>query len=606
MEWRRLYTIAWLGSLLLGFGCGNGGNKQIPPKPYIAMSFFVSLSGNDKNPGTIEQPLATLENARKIVKSNLSADHQGSITVFIRAGVYELAQPLVFGPEDSGSSEWQITYVAYQGERVTLSGGTQIMGFQPGKGQLWTTIIPNSMAGNSCFRGLFVNDQRATRARTPNLSDTSPYSQLLGATLSEDMESYIYQFDPNQLTNYNNIGDVEVVTLGTWEMARKKIRNMDLNTGTATMAGPNLPAHPATAPTKGSYYYLENALEMLDAPGEWYLDRATGVISYFPLQGQDMQQVSIIAPRLNTLLELRGTPDALIYNLHFKGIQFAHTDWPLPPSGYYGIQACHYTHPVSNWESIEGGRRIDAAIVIENAESCSIVDSTITHLGGSGIDLRNICVNVIIQGNHLYDISANGIQIGGSNQGLNLPIRCSINNNFIHSCGTDYPGAVGIWAGFVQNISISHNDLRDLPYTGISMGWSWDSQPTACQYNLISYNNVSNVMKQLADGGGIYTLGFQPGTAIHGNHIHHINRDNYAHGADNNGLFLDAETKGLQIYDNVVYFAPAGPVRSSPPTGWQSWGQNYLSSGPMVTSDAAVRIVSNAGLEPPYQSLLPK
>jgi hypothetical protein len=296
---------------------------------------------------------------------------------------------------------------------------------------------------------------------------------------------------------------------------------------------------------------------MLDRPGEWYLDRATGVLSYWPLPKQDMAKAEAIAPVLRTVLEVKGRPDKPVRNVHFKGIQFSHTTWEEPEWGFIGAQAAIYR--LNNALQDGPGRfgRHEDAVRFEYAQGCSVEDGAIAHVGETGISLRQGCVNNLIQDNRVFDTGGNGIMVGERIDPTNAvdAVRANrVANNFVHDCGVVFHGAVGVWVGFTDGTVVSHNLVRDLPYTGISNGWSWDMKPTGCMSNVVEFNHVHHVMELLADGGGIYNLGFQPGSVIRGNHVHDITRNNLsAAGYGHSGIYLDEGSKGFLVQSNVVY-----------------------------------------------------
>jgi hypothetical protein len=249
--------------------------------------------------------------------------------------------------------------------------------------------------------------------------------------------------------------------------------------------------------------------------------------------------------------------------------------WDLPPAGYSGIQACHFATGKAWSES--GWGMIDAAIRWENAENCSIEGGALTRLGGGGIEFANRCRACLIQGNVIADVSGNGVQIGGPDRAGEVPSGCRVTNNHIHDCGLDYCGAVGIWVGFAEGTIVSHNLIHALPYSGISVGWQWNPEPTACKNNILEFNHIFDVMNRLGDGGGIYTLGFQPGTVIRSNLIHDVQRSRFAQAAPNNGMFIDEGSKGFLFENNVIYKTSAEPIRFNQcAREWHTWSGNIL------------------------------
>ncbi len=567
---------------------------------------YVAPGGDDGGPGTEEKPLATLAHARDMVGEKLGAGLRGDVEVVVRNGFYELAKPLVIGQKFSGTEKFSISFTAYPGETPIISGGRKINGWQKGTGELWTVTLPEVASGKWYFRQLFVDGHRAVRARTPNLDGYSPYFLMTGVDLDERTQRFRLRLTKGQVEPWKAPADVEFVMLGEWEMIRKRVAHIDSLNSAVDLMPPHVFGSPSNFPREGRRCYFEGAIEMLHRPGEWALDRHTGTLSYWPLKGQDMAQVEMVAPRLSSLLEISGTAAHPVRNVHFKGFRFAHTEWPLPDEGYWGIQACFYwTRNFSRpWYDLAAP--MGAALTWQFAHDCSLEDSEITHIGGAALSLLRGCSSNLIQGNGIDDVGGNGVMIG---EGKNISNRSDIVannrvlNNLIHHCGADYFGAVGIWVGLAQNTYIAHNEVHDLPYSGISIGWRWDDGPTACQGNVVEYNDVHHFMGTLSDGGGIYTLGFQPGTILRGNLV----RDSAFHGQGTYGSFaldFDNGSKGMQIEDNITSLAGGIRINGNPdsvtPKNWYTWGTNYFDvyrTDTNFPSAAAAR----AGLEPEYR-----
>ena len=203
--------------------------------------------------------------------------------------------------------------------------------------------------------------------------------------------------------------------------------------------------------------------------------------------------------------------------------------------------------------------------------NCSFKDCIIRHTGGSGIWIREACRRCSIEGNHIYDISGNGINIGeGQDRLVNgtpwwkaAPEQVcqdvKITDCLIEDCGKQFYGAVGIWGGLVARTLIDHNEIRSLPYTGVSVGWMWDTISTPCRENTLSGNHIHHIMNILSDGGGIYMLGLQPGSLIADNHIHDVSVN--AGRAESNGMFLDEGIKDVLVENNIIYNIARSPLR---------------------------------------------
>ena len=223
----------WLfaASCLLGADASTSGD------------FHVASGGGDDNAGTVDEPFATLARARDAVRKRIAGGLTGDVTVLIRGGTYELPETLTFGPEDSGTDEHAVTYAAYPGEDVLVSGGRRISGWKQGDGGMWTAKVSGVKQGQRYFRHLFVNGRRATRARTPNAVDDNPHWQLTGATLSADRTSYTLTVAPERLEAWTNVSDMEIMVAGNWEINRKRIAAVDRQSGTIRLTPPHASGH---------------------------------------------------------------------------------------------------------------------------------------------------------------------------------------------------------------------------------------------------------------------------------------------------------------------------------------------------------------------------
>ncbi|NQT17179.1 MAG: right-handed parallel beta-helix repeat-containing protein [Planctomycetes bacterium] len=558
--------------------------------------FFVAPGGDDHGPGSAERPFATVARAQRAAREKIAAGLSENLTVLIRGGTYLLDRPLAFGPEDSGTETHAVTYAAWGKDMPTLSGGRRVTGWERGEGNLWSVGLPEVAAGKWQFRQLFVDGRRAVRARTPNQSAEESCWRLTAAEISPDRETHTLTLGPGKLAEWNHLGDVEAVVLKNWATLHKRIEKVDPATGLVTLAGPHVNYSGGNRPRKGGACFFENALELLDEPGEWYLDRHTGRLTYWPLDGQDMTRAELIAPVLGHVLEVTGSPERPVENLHFHGLAVMHNHVPLPPEGHHGRQAAFRY----------GGDGLPGIARWTHAERCSFVGGQVAHAGGGGLDFREGCRQNRIEGNVVLDVAGNGINVGGPDDATLVPKENRIANNYVHRCGEVYYGACAIWAGFAQKTVIEHNLVCDHPYTGISIGWKWNDSPTVAREYVVRWNHVYNVMKQVCDGGAIYSLGYQPGTVLRANHLHDVHRSRYAIAAPNNGIFFDQGSKGYLIEDNVIYRTAGRPVRHNQNKAeWHTWKNNVLEEGDLPAElTAKLKQVEKAGLEPSWRKKL--
>ncbi|HLF91942.1 MAG TPA: right-handed parallel beta-helix repeat-containing protein [Planctomycetota bacterium] len=464
-----------------------------------AQDTWVSPSGQDTNVGTKDAPFATPARALR--------EKRGG-RVLLRGGTYFLPEPLVFKAEDSGA-----TWEAAPGEKPVLSAGRPITGWKRGENGVWTA------PATGLFRQLFVDGKRAIRARSPN----ADFFRVQGEVSLE-----------KQATFQARAGDLrpgwvgaEVIVLQSWAEMRSPI--VSLEGHTATLAGQCAKYNREA----NARYWVENAPDLLDAPGEWFLDPKAGVVSYKPLEGQDPSKVEVIAASLPQVVRFEGAK-----SVRLKGLTFSHSDWSMGPKGYTDVQAAF---------------DIPGAVWGERTESVTLEDCTVAHVGGYGIEFAKGCKGVRIVGCEIVDAGAGGIKIGETSLRKEEADKTAgnvVTDNHVHDLGHVYPAGVGIWVGHSSRNTLAHNHVHDAYYSGFSIGWSWGYGPSGAQENLIEQNHVHHIGRgMLADMGGIYTLGTCTGTVIRNNVFHDVWSSTYGGW----GIYFDEGSTGVLAENNIAY-----------------------------------------------------
>jgi len=457
----------------------------------------------------------------------------------VRGGTYRLAQPFVLKPEDSGTQECPITYAAYPGEKPVLSGGRTITGWTRTQGDLWTAEVPDVRAGKWVFRQLFVNGQLRHRPRLPKEGEYPIAGAINPKKWKAPENANGFRYRPGDIDgSWANLGDVDVVVLQHWMEARLPIAKVDEATHTVSFKGSSW--RPLTWSTG---YLVENVREALDDPGEWYLDRGTGVLTYWPLPGEHMTKAEVIAPVVEQLVRFEANVDEARFVEHvtFRGLTFCHTTAPLPEKGHAYPQA---EVPVR------------AAIHAEGARHCHFEGNEIAHVGQWGLELSRGCQDNHIVGNRIHDVGAGGIKIGEPKEpetDADEACRTVITDNRVYDGNKVYMGAPGIWVGRSGSNLIAHNEVRGAWQWGISVGWKWQYLPaTRGRDNRVEYNHVHHLGEsELGTHGAIYCLGLSPGTVVRNNHIHHISGGGY-------GIILDQGSCGVLVENNLVHHTCGG------------------------------------------------
>jgi hypothetical protein len=518
--------------------------------------------GSDAHDGSAQAPFATLDRARLAVRAYLAAhDLRNDLVVELRAGTYALSAPVRFEPADSGKNGFDVVYRAAPAASVVLSGGHRVTGWTRESEGLYRAEVGTG----ADFRQLWIDGRRAVRARTPNV----------GRMFTLASEKQADGFDlPTQLLAGLALrpGEVEMSVLIAWMHKRLRIaRTSESNQSGMTRAVIESPEWDGITRQPqgdrnylGRSYWLENAREFLDAPGEFYLDRTAGVLRYRPCDGEDLSRAEVIRPDIESLIVLDGQLDSPVHHLRFEGLTLAHTGWTRPNRyGFVDVQA-NSLIPASPADAVDSQYRhnqrkdrIPAAFQAATADHVVIRGCGFARLGGTGVMFTRGGNDNVIEGNSFIDVAAGGIELGEDaaqpTDPRLFPRRNRIANNFLARLGQDYFGSVAILGYYTDASLITHNDIAAIPYTGISQGWGWDKprSPDDSRANRIMHNRVSNYMRRLDDGGGIYTTGRQPGSEIADNYVAYMlppNRHTKAGGA----LYPDQCTEGFHLHHNVI------------------------------------------------------
>ena len=545
---QKVACLGWLMAVIMLMGCD--------PQ---SIEIYISPDGNDAAEGTLSAPVLSLHRASALAREKAG---EVPVTLFLSGGRYSLTTPLMLGPGDGGTADAPVQWKAMPGENPIISGGIQVNKWSQEEDGSWSTSLPADYQGT--FRSFYVNGKRATRARHPNQG----YLRIEKA--GKDNRTNFF-FKKDDIPPLAETEELELIFLHDWSVTRIPVKSVDWKARQLTAVdsiGSQLPFFTLAHWEKQPRYYLENAREFCDKPGEWYADFEARKVFYRPNPDDQMDDCTGFIPVSEKLLVMEGDAEQHVAHISFTGITFEYSAWLLPDHGYCGIQACMFSDRGADQS---GWSKVPAAIELNLAEHCSFVQCTIRNTGGSGLWIRQNCKGCEISKSHIYDISGNGVSIGEGQDRLAEGIPWwkaqpeeatsgnMVSQSLIERCGLQFHGAVGIWCGLVSNTIIEHNEIRDLPYTGISVGWMWTADPTPCRENTLHANHIHHIMTILSDGGGIYSLGLQPGSRITNNLIHNVQVN--AGRAESNGMFLDEGTKELLIENNIVFDIAKSPLR---------------------------------------------
>ena len=569
-------------------------------------TFYVAPGGSDANKGTKDAPFKTITQAQKAVRA-INGSMTGDIEVILREGTYVLPSTVNFTEADGGKDGHYVRYKAADGEKPLITGGMQITG--------WTihdeaNNIWKAEGVDGRFRQLYVNNRKAVRACFPNViaaneKGNGGFDHDFVRLTKVDSSGRAFDVSADYVKNIKNIEDVEIHLMIAWSENILRLEKAQVNGGTAKLipkdpertklfhrAYPMLGTAFMSDPPKQQVFYLENSYDLMDAPGEWYLDEKNQTLYYKPREGESMATAHVVAPRLNTLFSVLGkdTKNKVGY-MSFEGLTFAHSNYTRPSEeGFLDLQAANFNVDVladpgrGNWEKLNSNKyllwRPDAAFRVENAHHFLVQGNVFSQIAATGLDFVSGTNDDMIQGNAFFEIGAAGIST-----------RDTVKNNLITNVTNEHQGAVGIGAGYPRYVVIEHNEVSYTYYSGISIGFGWTKDQTAMTNNHVNWNEIHHIARLLCDSGPIYTLSNQgTGSEIQHNYIHDNGTSKWAD-YWNVPIYLDEGSSGFTVKENVFKNSPSGVGRNQA-------GQNTIQQDGNYYSE---NVVNNAGIEKDFR-----
>lgn len=599
----------------------------------LADEIWISPKGSDFNDGTRQFPKATLTSAlRQAREWRRTEDNriQGGITIYMEGGTYAFYEPVFIRPEDSGTKESPTIIRSVGDEKVILSGGISINGWKK-QGKVWVADVPAFNGRPLDFRQLWVNGKKAVRAR-----DVEDFEKMNRICSVDEKNEILYVPAVSIRRLIDNKGNLkakyaEMVLHQMWCVANLRIRSVEVQGDSAAIRFHQPESriqfeHPWPRPmvtTDGhnSAFYLTNARELQDVPGEWYHDIDARKVYYYPREGEKMQEAEVIVPAVETLVRVEGTLDRPVCHIRFEKITFSYTTWMRPSEkGHVPLQAGMYltdgyridpkmqrnylNHPLDNQGWLG---RPAAAVRVVAARQIDFERCRFEHLGSTGLDYEEAVQGGVVRGCLFRDIAGNGLLVGSFSPAAHethLPYDpadrrevCTqqhINNCYFTEIGNEDWGCLAIAAGYVGDVNIEHNEISEVPYSGISLGWGWTQTVNCMRNNRVHANLIHHYAKHMYDVAGIYTLGSQPKSYVTENCVHSIYKPGYVH--DPNHwfyLYTDEGSSFITVRDNWTEGEKYLQNANGPGNVWEN-------NGPKV--DSVIR--ERAGLEAGYKDLL--
>jgi hypothetical protein len=528
------------------------------------LTYYVSPEGNDLYSGLLARnngartdgPFATVQHARDVARSALrgmDANSRRPVNIVLRGGTYWLSVPLIIRPEDSGTPDAPVTWAAYKNETPVLSAGRQIRGWDKvtfNGHPVWAAKVPQLRNADQAIHEFWFKGQRRFLARSPKQGyfHIGELPDVIKSTPQQQGQTR-FKFAQADLHDWPDISDADVVVMSLWTESHLPVVAVDEQEQMVRFSKPSV-----FKLSVGDPYYIEGAAELLNQPGEWYFERKTGTIYYYPIPGEMMLGSEAVIPWHEQVLRLEGDSlsQQFVHDMRFVGITFANSEWDLPryqPPGAGTIRS-------GFGQAAEG---VPGAVWGTGVRDCVFEICAVTHAGNYGIELVGGCQKNKISYCTLTDLGAGGIKLGetaihmadAEQTRANLISDCTVSN-----CGNIFHSAVGIWLGQTSDNLVTHNEIHGLWYSGISVGWTWGYGNSLSSGNVFEFNNVHHIGTPrdgvepiLSDMGGIYVLGGRKGTVVRNNVFHDIAGLHYGGW----GIYFDEGTSDTLAQNNLVY-----------------------------------------------------
>lgn len=500
---------------------------------------YLSPEGNDlQGNGSKTRPYRTVN---KAVESGGETQSRDTLYIEIEPGDYFIDQPIRF----EGETGQPVVIRSASIEKPRFIGGFKVEGWEPWKDGIWRAYVPQVLNGQEP-RQFFINGERASLARTPDkaLFKVRAITEipLAGEKMHSAHSVHKIECEKGQLSSLPKGDDYSLNFQPKarfyyrWDTVIKHIERYDTDSSMFYITGQG---SRVCSPFDNSVrFFLYDYMEALDSPGEWFCDRESGCIYYYPKEGEDLSKAECIVPTVRHLVALNNVSDVM-----FKGLSFQYSAFDIHPLGE---------------EATQGAALLDAAVIADSASGITFLDCEFQHTGDYGIWFRRAAAHNVVQHCYLNDLGGGGVKIGTIQREENEKNYSNYNvidNNIITNCGLEFPCACGVMVLYAAHNRITHNEISDLRYSGVSLGFIWDYINSPTFDNYVGFNHIHHIgWGELGDMGAIYTLGVSPGTVIENNTIHDI----ISYGYGGWGLYTDGASSDILWRNNLAYRCKSG------------------------------------------------
>ncbi len=496
--------------------------------------------------------LSSLEGAIDNIKEQIRNGLNDDCVVILDDGVYYLNDSIVFTETTRDNA---ISFVAKEGCKPIISGGMQLKGWQIEESN--PRIVKTTLDAD--INNLWMGGERMKKS-----SGFTGYATRIFDGVHDGQKIQGLLFPKKDFPSFKDISGMEIKHYHSWRSFSFKVEAIleteiqpDVPEDQVLVCIRNFDVALSQQPV-GNWigigadrpYYFENTLDLLDDPGEFCYDPIHRTLYYFLRHGETKDNIEAVVPRLEKILSVH-TSDSVVSNLNFSDIEFSHCNWTWTlHNGFVPLQTSVF------YSAIDALDIIPSAISISDARNVKFDSCRFTKLSTNGLHVINNIEGITIEDCEFEDISGTAISVSDKehiiySDGIRPVKNTYISNNLIRNIGLDYPSCAAIEAFYAEDLTISHNELYDCPYTGISVGWGWTMKPNTQGNVKVLDNKIIGDTQKCTDGGAIYTLSHfgKSGLLIQGNYIDELMKHkNFQQGA----IYADEGSSNVRLNNNVI------------------------------------------------------